>query len=43
MAEEKLITIYTPTGKALKVNAHVVACLKAGDKSLKGFSLTKPK
>jgi len=38
----KLTTIYTPNGKPLKVNAHMVACLKAGDKSLKGFSLTKP-
>ena len=43
MSEEKLTTIYTPNGKAIKVNDHMVACLKRGDKSLKGFSLTKPK
>ncbi len=43
MSEPKLTTIYTPNGKALKVNEYMVACLKAGDKSLKGFSLTKPK
>jgi hypothetical protein len=41
--QPKLITIYSPSGQALKVNEHTVACLKAGDKSLKGFSLTKPK
>ena len=43
MSDEKLTTIYTPNGKPLKVNEKMVELLKAGDKSLKGFSLTKPK
>ena len=42
-SEPKLTTIYTPNGKPLKVNDHMVVCLKRGDKSLAGYSLTKPK
>ena len=40
--QEKLTTIYKPNGKPLKVNSHMVKCLKRGDEGLKGFSLTKP-
>lgn len=45
MSEEKVKThtIYTPNGKALEVNENMVRLLKEGDKTLKGFSLTKPK
>lgn len=39
----KLTKMYKPNGEEIEVNDHMVACLKAGDKSLKGFSLTKPK
>ena len=41
--EDKPSVIYTPTGKKLTVNPEMVKLLKAGDKSLKGFTLTKPK
>jgi hypothetical protein len=41
--EEKLTTIYKPNGKPLKVNQHMVACLKRGDESLDGFSFKNPK
>ena len=42
-SKEKLTSIYGSNGKQLRVNDHMVALLKAGDKTLKEFSLTKPK
>lgn len=41
--DEELTIIYNSNGKPLKVNQHMVDCLKRGDKSLNGFSLSKPK
>ena len=45
MASDKAetTTIYTPLGKPLEVNDHMVDCLKRGDPTLAGFSLEKPK
>jgi hypothetical protein len=43
MSEEKLITIYKPNGKAIKVNEHTANCLKNGDKTLAGYTLENPK
>ena len=40
---EVLKVIYKPSGKAIKVNSHMIECLKSGAPSLSGYTLEKPK